>query len=274
MSDPILPPDDDLVSAVLDDEATPEERARVAADPRLQARLEELRAASAFVATPVEPPPAGAADRAVATAIAGRDRSDEVTAAVVPLRPWRDPRHILAAAAVLVFLVGIGALLSQADWGGDDSGSGGDAALTADTGGSDESSGGAEAGDATAEESPDAFALAHLGAVADDDELRLALEREGALGPAPERSTTSDTTTLGTADSGLAERGAPVPGESVECQVRLEEADPALDEVLLQATATFAGTPAVVYVYPAAGGGQLVVVVSEDGCEVLSSFAR
>lgn len=273
MTDPTFPPDDDLVSAVLDGEATPEERARVAADPRLQARLEELRAASAFVATPVDPPPAGAADRAVAAAVAERGRSDEVAAEVVPLRPWRDPRRILAVAAVLVLLVGIGALLSQAEWGGGDSGSGGDAALTADTSGGDEG-GGAESGDASAEESPDAFALAHLGAVADDNELRLALEREDALGPAPERSTTSDTTTLGAADSGVAERGAPVPGESLECQVRLAEADPRLDGVLFEATTTFAGTPAVVYVYPAAGGGQLVVVVSEDGCEVLSSFAR
>jgi hypothetical protein len=274
MTDPTFPPDDDLVSAVLDGEATPEERARVAADPRLQVRLEELRAASAFVATPVDPPPAGAADRAVAAAVAERGRSDEVAGAVVPLRPWRDPRRILAVAAALVLLVGIGALLSQADWGGGDSGSGGDAALTADTSGGDESGGGAESGDASAEESPDAFAIADLGAVADDDELRLALEQEDALGPAPERSTTSDTTTLGAADSGVAERGAPVPGESHECQVRIEEADPRLDAMLFEATTTFAGTPAVVYVYPAAGGGQLVVVVSEDRCEVLSSFAR
>jgi len=47
--------DDELVSAVLDGEATAEERARVAADPVLSARLAEFTAVAEAVGAPVAP---------------------------------------------------------------------------------------------------------------------------------------------------------------------------------------------------------------------------
>ncbi|HSL56296.1 MAG TPA: zf-HC2 domain-containing protein, partial [Acidimicrobiales bacterium] len=50
-----LPPDDELVSAYLDGEASDDERARVEGDPVLVARVAELRAAAAAVAAPVDP---------------------------------------------------------------------------------------------------------------------------------------------------------------------------------------------------------------------------
>jgi hypothetical protein len=57
MTDDLLPapsPDDELVSAVLDGEATDAERARITAEPALQARLVELGAARDALAVPVK----------------------------------------------------------------------------------------------------------------------------------------------------------------------------------------------------------------------------
>ena len=48
-------PDDEVVNAVLDGEATAADAARVAADPALAARLEELRAVRRAVGAPVRP---------------------------------------------------------------------------------------------------------------------------------------------------------------------------------------------------------------------------
>src|SRR4051794_26329961 len=59
MTDPTSLPDDELVSAVLDGEATADERARVAADPVLSARLERFDEVRRRVAAPVAVPAAG-----------------------------------------------------------------------------------------------------------------------------------------------------------------------------------------------------------------------
>ena len=61
-------PDDELVSAYLDGEATPAERAVVEGDPRLLARVDELRAVTAAVGAPV-PPDDSARDRLIAQAL-------------------------------------------------------------------------------------------------------------------------------------------------------------------------------------------------------------
>lgn len=55
MSDDARIPDDEIVSAVLDGEASPEEVERVASDPVLSARLEQMRQVSAVVGEPVTP---------------------------------------------------------------------------------------------------------------------------------------------------------------------------------------------------------------------------
>ena len=58
MTEPLRPPDDELVSAHLDGEASAEDSARVDADPQAQARLAELRVIRDAVARPVEVPTA------------------------------------------------------------------------------------------------------------------------------------------------------------------------------------------------------------------------
>jgi anti-sigma factor RsiW len=61
MTDP-LPPDDELVSAHLDGEATPEEASAVNASPAAQARRAELDAVRAAVGEPAVPPAGASAE--------------------------------------------------------------------------------------------------------------------------------------------------------------------------------------------------------------------
>lgn len=114
------PTDDEVVSAVLDGEATPEEVARVEADPVLRARLAAFRSAAAAVGAPVTPADPAARDAAVAAALAAADELadreasggavDELAARRTSRPPGRTGTW-LAAAAVLAVLVGLGALL-------------------------------------------------------------------------------------------------------------------------------------------------------------------
>ena len=105
----ISPSDDELVSSYLDHEATPGEVARVEGDPRLMARVKEIRAAIAFVATP-PPLPEAALDRIRATAVAAvGSETSASTAPVVDMatarikRLERRNRILAVAAAVLLF---------------------------------------------------------------------------------------------------------------------------------------------------------------------------
>ena len=63
-----------------------------------------------------------------------------------------------------------------------------------------------------------------------------------------------------------------MPGDSVDCEVRLEESDPALDGLLVEGTAVYAGTPAVVYLFATVDGDTRVEVVTAATCETLVSF--
>jgi hypothetical protein len=109
--------DDELVSAYLDGAATAAERARVEGDPRLQARLAELRAVAEAVGRPV---PSVGADAAIARALAAVGP----VAPVVSLDAERRRRQRLmvvvgsAAAAVVVAILALPALL-QDDGSGD-----------------------------------------------------------------------------------------------------------------------------------------------------------
>lgn len=162
--DPTLddgPLDDDTVAvnAVVDDEATAEQRRRVARDPELVARVADLRAAVAAVAAPVEPPGPDVLAALRARALDaldetdGEDGADEPDDLVVEPRPASDPpapvrdlgaararrsRSLpplpaVAAVVVLLVLVGVGLIVA---------GSGGKGDTAADGGGA---SGGAEA---------------------------------------------------------------------------------------------------------------------------------
>lgn len=113
MTEPEPPIDDELVSAVLDGEATPDERALVEGSTAGRRRLEELRAISAHVREPVEALSPSAVDRLVGRALddLGTGRSE-----VTPLReaPGRSVHRwgpAVAAAAVVV-IVALGAVLA------------------------------------------------------------------------------------------------------------------------------------------------------------------
>jgi hypothetical protein len=152
MTDATPRPDDEIVSAVLDGEATADERALVEADPEAQARLAELRAARDQVAAPVAVPPA-VREQAVAAALdlfdqlapeapptsrppgpdwvpgVARDGSgaaptssdpaapaapssgDELAARRAARSGGRSGRWLVAAAAVVVLVLGVGAVV-------------------------------------------------------------------------------------------------------------------------------------------------------------------
>jgi len=264
--------DDELVSAVLDGEATPAERARVAADPVLSARLAEFAAVADAVRAPVAPSAPAARDTAIAAAVAEARRPDPV---VVPLRPRRSTGSFLAvAAAILAVLLVAGFFAGRLDRGDDTSAQTADLADRGDDGSED--SGGAESSEeATAEAetdgtAADAFseaATVELGAVEDEAALRAALVATGALSgldSATTRSTLPAPTTPADQEA--------VAGDSEACQVRLEESDPALDGLLLEGTAVYADTDAVVYVFATVDGDTRVVVVSAADCADLVSF--
>ncbi|MET0490678.1 MAG: hypothetical protein ABW143_10630 [Acidimicrobiales bacterium] len=274
MTEPFRP-DDDLVSAVLDGEATEDERARVAADPVLAARLAEFAAAADQVAALVAPRAAADRDRAITAAVAERPRRDDVVVAMRgPHR--RHSQHILAvAAAVLVVLLAAGFLIAQV---GDDAGSGNDtAAIGSDDSASDAESasdtaaaaGDAEDGDAAAFEDTATY---DLGAVANDEAVRNALVAAGAVNQSTLSADDGGSDAVTDTTVASVPEAAPVPGGSDDCQIRLEEADPSLDGRLVKASATFAGDPAVVYVFGTADGGRQVTVVTADTCVTLASF--
>ncbi|MCY3634266.1 MAG: hypothetical protein OXH23_01500 [bacterium] len=113
---------DELASAYLDGEATPEEAAVVESDPRLQELVEELRAVHDLMATPVELPSDEVRDHMIAQAL---DHRAPVVSLEKARRRLRDvppqARVILAAAAVVAAIAVVGVtLFDQADRGDDD----------------------------------------------------------------------------------------------------------------------------------------------------------
>lgn len=176
--DPLLddePLDDDTlaVHAVVDDEATPEQRRRVARDPALVAQVASLRAVVEAVAAPIDAPGedvlAAIRARAIDTALAD-DPVDEPPApspgpppatAPAPAEPYaatpvRDlsrararrarrlpPLPAVAAVVILLVLVGV-SLLASGGSDDEDQADSGSSALTAS--GDDASGGGSDGG--------------------------------------------------------------------------------------------------------------------------------
>ena len=274
MTEPFRP-DDDLVSAVLDGEATRAERARVEGDPALQARLAEFAAVREAVGAPVRPPTEMRRDAAIAAALDAAPASAATSEAeVVPLPPRRDRREagrfLAVAAAVLLVLLAAGFLADQMG-GGDDAGDAGDDADVALDDAEDEASGGgdAESGMTAADE----LALLELPAAEDEAALRALLEEEAGFSPSTDAAATAPTTIppAEEADDGRAET-EPVAGDDPACQVRLEEADPGLAGLLLRASTRYEGTRAVVHLFGTVDGTQRVIVVGADDCVVLTAF--
>lgn len=127
-------PDDEIVSAVLDGEATAAERAQVAADPALSARLDELRRVRAAVAEPVEPLDEVSVRRLLDRAL---DSASSVPSTrLASLRPGRRGRRYgaavgLGSAAVVALLA---MLVLPGILGGGDDDADQSAALDADAG--------------------------------------------------------------------------------------------------------------------------------------------
>jgi hypothetical protein len=100
--------DDELVSAVLDGEATDEEAARVRADAALSARLAELRATRNAIAASVTPPSSEQRDALIAVAVT----SANATAAARPTADVRDRRRrrvlrVASIAAAVLAVIGV-----------------------------------------------------------------------------------------------------------------------------------------------------------------------
>jgi hypothetical protein len=98
---------DELASAYLDGEVTPDERALVDGDPAVLARVEELRLArDALASTPVVAPAPEARDAAIRAAVGVADVVD-----LTRMRTRRRLRLVAVAAAVLVVIGAAGLVL-------------------------------------------------------------------------------------------------------------------------------------------------------------------
>ena len=241
---------DELASAYLDGVASPEEAARVDADPALQARVEELRAVRAALA---EVPEVDAIrrDAAIAAALAAFDEEGaepDAALPVVPLAPRRrlSPTtvRVLGAAAVVAILALLVPLLTSISGGEDEASveSAGDALESAEDAGTDGPDDVAEP-----EEVPTASDSgsrdAYLGAFPDVDALAEAMES------APRGTQEYAQTGREQAANQLCTTARPV-GARV-------------------GTAVVADEPVVVWLGATPEGLLVLTVVRVDGCEVI-----
>lgn len=249
-------PDDELVSAYLDGEATADEVARVESEPALAARVAELERVRARLAAP--DPPAGALDSHVSAALAAFDDPDRDAGAPVATLAGHRARRLYdriplgAVAAAVVVLALIGAL-TQIDFGSED-----DVATSADsTTGELETAGGGDGSDASdsdrAVPGADIYADDSAGAGASPGEPvfpdtdALADHVAGETAARTENQALSTTTAAGTGDE--AAPAAPDASEGDPCDVvSLVDADP----------------EAVVLVLPAVVDGQDVTALVTD----------
>lgn len=114
--------DDELISAYLDGEASPDEADRIERDPQAQARATELAAVQAAVADPVPPLANAERDRLRADAVAAAAPD----AAVRPISAARQRRPrafipVAAAAGIAAVVLGAMAVLRSTDDGSEDS---------------------------------------------------------------------------------------------------------------------------------------------------------
>lgn len=287
-------PDAELASAHLDEETTPEEQARVEADPALTAAVERFRTVAEQVRD-VPPPPTGLLDQQVGAALADLDAADDGARddgapadGVVPLRgrrtggtPWwqRLPLGAVAAAVVVVALVSAIGLASLA---GDDDTDADTATAALDT---DDSGDAGADGDSTTEsmeldEAPDdGAALGPSAGSADGSAERAAFDSYDALADqlddelarTGEDATASDATASDDAatddaasdDAATEERSD---GESIDPAAGTDPCD-AVGQLDLEPTTVItvrsvlvAGTPVTAVVHTDAGERRLMVV--------------
>lgn len=288
MNDDRSPIDDELLSAVLDGEATPEERALVDASPDARERLEQLREAAARVAEPVVPFATDVSARLLAHALdeALPATPAEVEGAVsvsVPTLLPPEPPHLRdelaarrhrgrghgaawaaalagVAAAVLVIVVGVGfARSSSRDTASDTGASASIAANESAT---------ADAAAPTAGASTASGSLAQLGSLPDTAAVlaRFAvLEAAGAdfdhQFEAPEGGSDAELRSQNAADG-----TAPTAGDA--CPVPPVASD-AGESWAAAAIAQLPSGSVIVMVDRAGGAGARVLVVDASTCTVL-----
>ena len=116
-------PDDEIVSAYLDGEATAEEIARVQASPELLARVEAFRSTGLAVGAPVAPPPPEVREAAIAAALAASQTAPNVTSLGAAREKKRafSPRVLALSSAAAAVVIGFIAVVTLADFssGGD-----------------------------------------------------------------------------------------------------------------------------------------------------------
>jgi hypothetical protein len=238
-------PADEVVSAVLDGEASSDEVAHVHGCTECSARLEAFRAIAAGVGAIVEPPSAAVRDAAVAAAL-----NAPPARVVLPL--WRRPAPVLlgAAAAIVAVVLAVGTLSN----GGPDTTNAlrGPASLKAAEGA------GASAG-------------ASVGGTAEMDRFTAAIDL-GALDPSTLVAAVREQLARPSAAYDSAATSAAPAAPEVACEPSARHTHPELgdDTPVQEFRATWDGQPAHVYVFGAAPGEIYVDVTTVD-CRSLYS---
>jgi hypothetical protein len=283
---------DDLASALLDDLLTDDEAASARRDPAVAARLAELAAVREMVGRPPAGPDPAARERGLSAALAAYDAADAdaepVRGAAGPAgrgraaarpatsradTPWRAQgsarRRWLTAAAVMLVVVGLGALASNWDTGGDDADTATQAGVT------EESSNEGEASDAAADDGggateetaapgDDLSAIVDLGDVDSSEALADRARSILAQRPAgPPAAASGDEAEEGQRAGGDADFLPSACGADAESE--LLPAAPG--RVVLQGRATVDGEPVDVWVLDADGEERLVAV--DASCAVV-----
>jgi hypothetical protein len=284
------PAEDELVSAVVDGEATEAERAAVEADPRLAARRRVFD--STRVALTVEPIDPAARDRAIRAAVedatsaeprtGAEPESDTVVALAWERRRRRIATIVAIAAAVLIVvplvaitLIGGGRDVDFAATSNDDASSGSGASSD-----SVEPLGEANAGAPL----PPEIAVGDLGELDSTTELRAivqeALDTTLARRFAPSDGPASTTSTVPSVNrSGDANEALDFGGQPGDCVAAVVGTDPTLGLApVLAATATWLDDAVYVFVFrtltPAGPGAPSdvpieVIVVTRPDCSVV-----
>lgn len=283
--------DDGLVSAVLDGEATDEDRSRVEADPALRQRLERFRAVAENVSTPPELPSADVFDAMRSTALgsAASGPADpsvpqpppppQLAARRRPRRRIELPSPALAAAVLIVLaLIGVGLVVRGSN------GSSRNTASSAKAGRQDERTA-SEAIDQTTTTSRAPLAgVQSLGTFANQVELTQALAR---LPLTTLRVADATAKTDGPGTTGATSSGGPSspPAPSAAAVDRCDQVIRAvpgqhLGERRAVATAVLADRPVLVYSHPmlgpdgAATSKSLLSVADVETCRIFFAVQR
>lgn len=238
---------DEVLSAVLDGEATPGEGRHASTCPACGQRLAELQEAASVIGSPVGPVDPARRDAAIAAALAAR---------AVPLesRRRRAPTWALGAAALVLAVLALVPLVL----GGDDE----EADMAADA---PEMSMRADAGAGSAPGGAvGPLALGDLGPV--DGDL-LAERVRGALVAPAAGATLGDgddaTTSAAPAESSAAQESAAV----APCVAELAESTPGLGELRATGSAEVGGRRVSVLAYASTDGRIRVLAVAVDACD-------